>query len=316
MLGLLRLALAASTPDLDAVTAQLQQAVQAEDFQLAAKLKTERDALQAKLAREPAAAASAGGGAECPKGCKCSQSDDCAHAVICGRKMKKFPAAYPDGTDCVFLQSPGLGKQSVEAKQKGLQAVPASTKRLDMAESGIGQLGSGWLSHLSELRVLNLEFTKLQELEAGAFQGLSKLKVLWVTGNHYTLEDGAAAFKRMDASKNMITTVDKDAFAGLHNLQVLLMHHNNITELDDTTFRDLGKLKVLKIVDNPVAKTLKKSSPVFDPIRKYCYQLDIKRDSGDELEDLWEKTKTYLNDDWFEGPVKKKKGKGKAKKEL
>eukprot|EP00928_Gymnodinium_smaydae_P025966 TRINITY_DN20532_c0_g1_i1.p1 TRINITY_DN20532_c0_g1~~TRINITY_DN20532_c0_g1_i1.p1 ORF type:complete len:272 (+),score=49.65 TRINITY_DN20532_c0_g1_i1:169-984(+) len=240
----------------------------------------------------------------CPKGCTCTRNNECKVFVEC-RRVKSFPKTYPDGTDCLFINSAALRKATEEEKQSGFAALPVTLKRLDLSESRLGTLFSDCFHHLSELRVLNLEFNNLRTIPAQAFSGLSKLKVLWLTGNHYNPDE--PEFEKMQKAGNDIVSIDKTAFNDLLNLQVLLMHHNQIAVLDEQVFQNLSKLKVLKLLDNPVAKKLKKSSKLFDPIRKHCYQLDIKRDSGDDLEDYWEETGTYLGDDWFEGPPGKKR---------
>ena len=54
-------------------------------------------------------------------------------------------------------------------------------------------LGAGHLP----LAARNLEFNELRELPEDLFDGLSKLKVLWLTGNHY--EVGEKGYKKMKA---------------------------------------------------------------------------------------------------------------------
>mmetsp|Transcript_9967 Transcript_9967/g.25757 ORF Transcript_9967/g.25757 Transcript_9967/m.25757 type:complete len:182 (+) Transcript_9967:2-547(+) len=154
-------------------------------------------------------------------------------------------------------------------------------------------------AHLGELRVLNLEFNKLKVLPASAFEGLAKLKVLWLTGNHYGGDE--PEYERMRKAGNRLEALHKDVFAGLHNLQVLLLHHNRLTSLPEGIFRDMDRLKVLKLLDNRFKPRLANDDAVFAPL-KAVYQLDLRQDSGDDLEDLWESTHTYLSDEFFEGP--------------
>lgn len=172
------------------------------------------------------------------------------------QKLKKFPDGYPESTDCVFISSPALRKLADGDKKEGLARIPATVKRLDLAVSRLGEIGSGWFEHLVELRVLNLEFNNLKSIPAYAFRGLSKLKVLWLTGNHYSRDE--EEFDRMQRAGNTIKSIADEAFVGLVNLQVLLMHHNKIDALGNVIFQDLAKLKVLKLLDNPVATELKK----------------------------------------------------------
>jgi len=253
-----------------------------------------------------------GSTSQCPKGCRCQRMDECEMLVEC-QKLKKFPDGYPKSTDCIFITSPALRKLAEGEKKVGLARIPATVKRLDLAESRLGEIGSGWFEHLVGLRVLNLEFNNLKTIPAYAFKGLSKLKVLWLTGNHYSRDE--KEFDRMQQAGNTIKSIANEALVGLANLQVLLMHHNKIDALGDDVFQDLTKLKVLKLLDNPVARTLKKKDKIFDPIRAYCYQLDLRSDSGDALEDYWEQTRTYLTDEWFQGPPRKNEKRKKATKQ-
>merc|ERR1712194_441369 len=132
----------------------------------------------------------------------------------------------------------------------GLRAIPTSVRRLDLNQCGLGHLPEGdALGRLSELRVLNLEFNKLTTLPKDVFHGLSKLKVLWLTGNHYGPQE--KEHKKMKALGNNLEAVDREQFKGMAGLQVLLMHHNKLKSLPAGVFSTLKKLKVLKLLDNP-----------------------------------------------------------------
>lgn len=259
----------------------------------------------------------------CPKGCFCEDSgqrniQDCTVSVTCESKRAKFPTAdeYPPELDCLFLNSPKLSKATDEEKEQGLRAIPESVRRLDLSQAGLSELpGGDVIGRLSELRVLNLEFNKLKRLPPKIFHGLTKLKVLWLTGNHY--QKGEPEYKKMKALGNHLEALDSKQFQGLEGLQVLLMHHNKLTELPEGLFEDQKKLKVLKLLDNKFKPKLTRKHPAFAPLlndpEPATYQLDISQDSGDELEDYWEKTGTYLGDDFFKGKVPKKKKKKKKK---
>lgn len=246
----------------------------------------------------------------CPHGCRCAgpnrEFGECKLTVSC-EKLAAFPRAseYPASSDCIFLSGARLAKLSAEAKETGLRAIPASVRRLDLAGCGLGELPSGdALGRLVELRVLNLEFNRLRTLPRSVFHGVSKLKVLWLTGNHYQPEE--REYKRMKALGNRIQLVNDDQFQGLVNLQVLLLHHNHLSNLPENLFAYQHRLKVLKLVDNPFKPALTRNHPVFASLLKkelpVLYQLDLQRDTGDELEDYWEQTGTYLSDAFSPGP--------------
>merc|ERR1712032_525223 len=119
---------------------------------------------------------------------------------------------------------------------------------------------------------------------------------------------------------NRLEALDEDQFAGLGSLQVLLLHHNRIPELPPGVFKDQKKLKVLKLLDNPFVPKLTRGHKAFaDHIKgpsPRLYQLDLDDDSGDDLEDYWEGTNTYLSDDFFEGHPKQGHASGGGRDDL
>lgn len=209
---------------------------------------------------------------------------------------------YPSGLDCLFIHSPKLSKLDPSAKEAGLRAIPDSLRRLDLSTCGLGALPEGdALGRLMELRVLNLEFNRLSQIPQVAFHGLTKLKVLWLTGNHYGPDEDD--YKKMKKLGNRLEVLDEDQFNGLGNLQVLLVHHNRLKTLPVGIFEDLTKLKVLKLLDNPFTPRLSIDHGAFAELPKeQLYQLDLDDDSGDDLEDYWEGSNTYLSDEYFLGP--------------
>eukprot|EP00927_Polykrikos_kofoidii_P057077 TRINITY_DN51185_c0_g1_i1.p1 TRINITY_DN51185_c0_g1~~TRINITY_DN51185_c0_g1_i1.p1 ORF type:complete len:309 (+),score=40.85 TRINITY_DN51185_c0_g1_i1:65-928(+) len=242
----------------------------------------------------------------CPKGCQCvgfhPDFGDCKVTVLCER-IKAFPSSadYPKDLDCLFMSAPKLSKLNASAKDAGIRAFPTSIRRLDLNQCGLGELPVGdAIGRLRELRVLNLEFNKLKTLPREAFHGLDKLKVLWLTGNHYHPDE--KEYKKMRALGNNLNSLDSEQFSGLKNLQVLLIHHNRLKVLPQSIFADQGRLRVLKLLDNPFMPRLTRDHAAFRELLSRVplalTQLDIDEDSGDDLEDMWEETKTYLSDDF------------------
>ncbi|CAL1132621.1 unnamed protein product, partial [Cladocopium goreaui] len=135
-----------------------------------------------------------------------------------------------------------------------------------------------------QLRVLNLEFNELEELPEDFFKGLEKLKVLWLTGNHY--QPGEKGYKKMKAAGNRLQLLHPKQFEGLANLQVLLLHHNRLETLPQKVFEGLRKLRVMKLLDNQFQPALTRKHPAFSKLGKVLRQLDLDEDSGDALEDF------------------------------
>merc|ERR1711865_419121 len=140
-------------------------------------------------------------------------------------------------------------------------------------------------------------------IPVSVFHPLQKLKILWLTGNHYQKDE--KGWKGRERVKNKLAHLHEDQFKGLKQLQVLLMHHNVLEGLPPTLFRDQQKLKVLKIVDNkeefdvsnqafsPLLASIKRCEE-GEPSKGECLQLDLEADSGDKLEDIWEEAGSYL----------------------
>jgi len=189
---------------------------------------------------------------------------------------------------------------------------------VDIFGCGIKDIPDKAFSHLSEVRVLNLEYNQLTEVRANALVGMSNLKVLWLTGHHIQKDEyGGKAmppmseYNKVDALKNEIKTIDERAFADNGKLAVLLMHHNKIESVPEGVFSTpKSSLRVLKLLDNPMTAKghgLAKGKGPFAGFAN-CHQFDLDYDSGDVLEDQMEGGGFYLNDDngdeteWWKRP--------------
>lgn len=243
----------------------------------------------------------------CPLRCTCSLGrggNDCGKTVVC-KGLRAFPLGkqYPDGLDCLFINSPKLKFLSAEELELGLLSIPSSVRRLDLSESRLGQIPEVGLGHLYNLRVLNLEFNELTALPEAAFRGLSHLKVLWLTGNHYAPDE--LDYRKMQLAGNKIEELLENQFEGLDSLQVLLLHHNKLEKLPTNVFKGLTRLRVLKLLDNPFGASVTRKHRAFASLLSagVLQQLDLEKDSGDTLEDFWEETGTYLSDAFSAGPL-------------
>ena len=145
---------------------------------------------------------------------------------------------------------------------------------------------------------MNLEYNSLTSIPDGAFEGMRRLKVLWLTGHHLREDDTPAEeYSALAPKKNTIEEVSEHAFDGNPNLAVLLMHHNQISTLADTVFAPVGaSLRVLKLADNRIApEKLQEGVGPLKPLT-HVKQLDLMEDSGDHLEDWMEEEGHYLDD--------------------
>lgn len=246
----------------------------------------------------------------CPKGCVCEFNIRTEHPGDCQSRAEcpcgtEFPAELNKSLDCVFFWLPHDGPQE---KTDWLEAIPSSSRRVDMFGCGIKRIPDGSLSHLKQTRVLNLEYNQLAEIGPKAFDGLINLKVLWLTGHHLRPDDTPAEqYKAMQPLQNRIRTIHKDAFASNSKLVVLLMHHNEIQELPVGLLQAPAQsLRVIKLLDNQMKPLPVAGSGALEGLTA-VKQLDIDEDSGDDLEDWMEETGHYLDDDngdstrWWEG---------------
>ena len=79
----------------------------------------------------------------------------------------------------------------------------------------------------------------------------------------------------------------------LVDLLSLIFFFCRLTSLPDNLFRSQAKLRVLKLLDNKLK--VRKSDRVFAPLGS-IEQLDLKKDSGDQLEDDWNYSGDALSD--------------------
>jgi len=233
----------------------------------------------------------------CPKGCVCDfeahEESECQSSVTC-----PCGTALPEefsSVDCAYfwLNAAGPSKE-----QEWLKSIPSSARRVDLFGCGVATIPDGSFSHLKQIRVLNLEYNSLTELGPKTLDGLTNLKVLWLTGHHLRTDDTPPEqYKVMHPLQNRIQTIHQDAFSDNAKLAVLLMHHNKIKQLPVGLFDAPGRsLRVLKLLDNPIEPHPVPGKAALKPLED-VKQLDIEDDSGDELEDWMEETGHYLDDE-------------------
>jgi len=250
----------------------------------------------------------------CPRGCRCVRGDGgdvrldgrCTVEVTCKTK-RDFPdlasTPLPPSADCLLVSAREAVERSIEEKERLLSAIPPGVRSLNFEFASLGS-GDGLpptaFGRFTRLRALLLEFGQLRTLPPDAFSGARQIRTLWLTGNH--IERGEPGYRRGWRHANQLTSVPPQLFRGLSQLRVLLMHHNRLTELPAGLFADTPRLTVLKLLDNDMAR-LSPRHPAVAPLLRpqllpkcarghpsdgSCLQLDLRIDSGDLLEDLWE----------------------------
>lgn len=114
-------------------------------------------------------------------------------------------------------------KENPQLRDISFQASPEAQKKLD----------ESYLKNQAFLQTLSLWNAGVTQLEAGVFQGNSKLKVL-------------------DLSANQLAEIPSEIFANNPNLENIELSYNNFTELTDNLIPP--KLKSLRAVSTPINK--------------------------------------------------------------
>ena len=134
----------------------------------------------------------------CDPGCECRSNSNIAQAscqfeVYCDddtNKKNTLPFHFPTKADCIeiHLSPPTSTGWSTQEKTHFFNALPSGLRHLDLSFSGLhsfAQINDGKpFERFSNLIFLNLEFNKLIKLDKYIFEGLTSLRVLWLTGNH------------------------------------------------------------------------------------------------------------------------------------
>ena len=123
----------------------------------------------------------------------------------------------------------------------------------------LASLKPGVFDGLSNLNALSFSgFAKLTELPSGLFEGLGRLKTLYLADNSFkTLElgvfDGLNALTYLILSESDLQSLEPDVFDGLSALRVLLLDGNELRALELGVFDNLPNLWWLYLSDNKLA---------------------------------------------------------------
>ena len=149
---------------------------------------------------------------------------------------------------------------SFNATHKQLQEVPdipASAAEVILPENYISHLPAGVFSHLEHCIVLDLSFNTIQDIDPGAFKGLSSMEFFTLYNNDIEiLPPGVFSpleqCTLLNVSSNNIRKIQPGTFTGLRKLRELDLQHNRIATLEINAFGDLTHLQVLYLQDNMI----------------------------------------------------------------
>ena len=154
-------------------------------------------------------------------------------------------------------------------------------EKLDARDSGITELASGIFYNNTRLVNLNLQYNKLQRIEAEAFSGLHHLQVLNLDHNQMVemspnllwplrrLHMFTASSNRMkkvvdglfkhnaflsviNLKNNEINHLEEASFQGLRNVSSILLQHNNIETFPVQVFKDTVLRDAVFLNHNPL----------------------------------------------------------------
>ena len=100
--------------------------------------------------------------------------------------------------------------------------------------------------------MLDVQNNQISEIEAGSFNGLSNLKILYLRGNKVTILkaemfQGLVAVLILSLSYNSINSIADNTFANLTKLENLNLASNHLKELSPGMFSGLNSLKILRL---------------------------------------------------------------------
>lgn len=131
---------------------------------------------------------------------------------------------------------------------------------LDISDNAIGHIPKHFLSTTvnSKLHTLVLHNTRIETIEAGAFDLLIHLKVLKLSRNNLQFLTNEwlghlSNLRELDLSSNRIDQIGTLAFNGSKSLEVLKMRRNKLNNLPDGSFWGLSKLQKLNLDHNNVS---------------------------------------------------------------
>ncbi|KAF8354129.1 slt-1, partial [Pristionchus pacificus] len=135
--------------------------------------------------------------------------------------------------------------------------LPASTTELRLEQNRISYIPENALSHMKNLRRLDMSKNAISEIAPGAFRGLDNLNTLVLYGNELVdiplgSFDGIENLQLLLLNANKLKCIRHDAFRNLTKLALLSLYDNNIQSLSNETFHHLSSLQTLHLAKNPL----------------------------------------------------------------
>ena len=156
----------------------------------------------------------------CPSKCRCHGNGDVkpVSTVACiGVQLRALPADVP-GTAVTL----NLSRNAISTLTRPEDLDLSNIVNFNLSQNQIRTIGDGMFSSMRALVSLDLSGNQLVSLDYGSFIG------------------GGQGLRELDLSSNQLTSVD-GAFAGMANLDRLDLRENQLDEITEFMFRDLGE---------------------------------------------------------------------------
>lgn len=113
-------------------------------------------------------------------------------------------------------------------------------KIINLSWNSLCQIEASTFTSLTQLELLDLSGNRFERFAPNLFKGLGKLTCLWFQNNQLTDLDvetfsGLVSLSHVHMSSNRLTHLHVDTFKGLHNLKEIVMSNNKWSDVN--TFR-------------------------------------------------------------------------------
>nr|XP_034303888.1 leucine-rich repeat-containing protein 24-like [Crassostrea gigas] len=184
----------------------------------------------------------------CPTSCQCSNV-----SAICTPGLTSFPSAFPSHFTSLQLSGTFSSRNQIPSIESSHLNSFQKLERLYMAFSNVQSITSGSLP--PTLITLDLSFNKIGEIAQNTLKGLTRLKVLNLSGNNGT-ELQLSAFNDLSKLTELylaemcLKALDKRFLDNLPILKVLDLHGNKLKQLDWSFTRTATNLAYIDISGN------------------------------------------------------------------
>ncbi|KAI3378820.1 hypothetical protein SNEBB_000563 [Seison nebaliae] len=160
----------------------------------------------------------------CPTNCRCKRS-----VIYCDdKKLEELPQNIP--TSAVILR---LNKNKIKRIDKKSLSHLKNLRQLDLSDNVIENIDDESFHNLKNLKVLRLHGNRLKSINENLLKNNEKLSLLLLNGNH-------------------ITCVHPNAFSNLKQLTLLSFYDNYLTTISNGTLKNLKQLLTLHLGQNPL----------------------------------------------------------------